>query len=323
MQDSVWKVLSTANVSAFPDVLDPLRRVAIVHEVPAERETLQREIVTADAYLPSLHIRLDEDCLRRAMGLQVIASPSTGLDHIDLQVARERGVSVLSLKDDREFLDSITATAEVAWGLLLSVVRRIPGASAAAQRGEWSRDLFRGTQLSGKTLGIVGYGRLGRMVANYGRAFRMRVLAHDVAALQPDDGVEMVGFDDVISQSDVLSIHVHLTEETRGLIGAPEFSKMRRGAVLINTSRGAVVSQDALLQSLRTGHLGGAGLDVIDGEWDKDLTAHPLIQLSRQTDRLLITPHIGGITLESQRVAYERIVDKLAAYIVRQQAARR
>lgn len=123
-----------------------------------------------DAYFASLHIRLDREMLERSDRLRVIATPSTGTDHIDLKAAAERGVTVLCLKDDLELLRRITATAELAWALLLATVRRLPWAFASAQRGQWARDGFRGHQLSGKTLGILGYGRLGVMVARYGLA---------------------------------------------------------------------------------------------------------------------------------------------------------
>lgn len=311
MLPSKWHVLCLCDTSAFPDVLAPLRQVAVVHEGPATPEALMTGLPMADAYLASLHVRCDEQCLRRATRLRYIATPSTGLDHIDLRTAQEIGAEVLSLRNDRVFLDSITATAELTWGLLLSVIRRIPSASAAAQRGEWSRDSFRGSQLSGKTLGVLGYGRLGRMVASYGLAFRMRVIAYDVQQLDPDPGVEMVSFERLLAESDVLSVHIHLTEETRGLLGAAEFSRMRDGAILLNTSRGAIVVERDLVAAIDSGKLAGAGLDVIDGEWDCNLECHPLIRFSRQCPRLVITPHIGGITLESQRAAYARIIAKL------------
>jgi len=162
-------------------------------------------------------LRTDREVLDQATRLRAIATPSTGLDHIDVAYAARKGIRVISLRDETELLDSITATAELAWGLLLAVVRHIPWAFDAAKRGHWARDEFRGHQMSGKTLGVLGYGRLGRMVAEYGKAFRMRVLACDVREMAPEDGVEMVSFETLLRESDILTIHVHLTEETRGI----------------------------------------------------------------------------------------------------------
>ena len=165
------------------------------------------------------------------------------------------------------------------------------------------------------TLGILGYGRLGCMVADYGKAFRMRVLACDIRPVDMAPAVERVGFDQLLAESDVLSIHIHLTEENRRLINAAALAKMKRGAVLINTSRGAIVDEAALLQSLTSGHLAGAGLDVIEGEWRNDLANHTLIQYAAANQNLIIVPHIGGITLEAQRMVYAHTAEKLARYL--------
>lgn len=222
------RVLSMADTSACPEVLAPLERAAEVVSLPARRDTLLEAIGEFDAYLASLHVRADRDVLERASRLRVIATPSTGLDHIDVVRAAERGIAVLSLKDDLVLLEKITATAEMAWALLLATVRRLPAACAAARRGRWARDEFRGRQLSGKTLGVLGYGRLGRMVAEYGKAFRMRVLACDTGPAAPAAGIEKVDWDRLLRESDVLSIHIHLTEENRGLLARDLSPRGRR-----------------------------------------------------------------------------------------------
>lgn len=229
---------------------------------------------------------------------------------------------MLSLKNDTKFLDGITATAELAWALLLSVARRLPGAIAAARCGNWARDGFRGHQLSGKVLGIVGYGRLGCMMGEFGKAFRMPILACDVRPVKPARGVRMCSFAELLRESDVVSVHVHLDDKTRGLFGPKEFARMKPGAILVNTSRGAVLDESALLAALKSGRLAGAGLDVVEGEWRRDLDKHPLIRYARAHGQLVITPHIGGITYESQAMAYVRIVGKLVTFFRRQQSPR-
>jgi D-3-phosphoglycerate dehydrogenase len=312
-----YRVLSMSDLAAFPEALAPLERLAEVVHLPPTHEGLEEAIGGFDAYFASLAVRADREVLARASRLRVIATPSTGLDHIDLAAAAERKIAVLSLKDDTEFLDGITATAELAWGLLLATVRRLPWAFEAARRGDWARDRFRGRQLSGKTLGVLGYGRLGRMVARYGLAFRMRVLVCDVRPVKPEAGVCLVDFDTLLRESDVLSIHVHLTDANRGLLGPREFARMKGGAVLVNTSRGAIVDEPALLAVLESGRLAGAGLDVICGEWDKDLASHPLIRYAASHENLVISPHIGGVTDESQRMALEHTVEKLLHYLER------
>jgi D-3-phosphoglycerate dehydrogenase len=309
------RVLSMADTSACDDVLDSLRQVAEVIVRPPDAAVLRQELAEADVYLASLHVRIDAAQIDAARKLKAIATPSTGLDHIALDAATRRGIAVLSLRDDKTFLNNLTATAELAWALLLSVVRRLPWAVQAARHGDWARDRFRGHQLSGKTLGIVGYGRLGRMVAEYGKAFRMRVIATDRARVDPAEGVEVMPLNDLLAQSDVISIHVHLSDETRGLIGRQQFARMKRGAVLINTSRGAVVDEAALLDALNDGALLGAGLDVIEGEWRPDLMDHPLIRHAATHQNLVISPHIGGVTYESQRMAYARTVELILDFL--------
>jgi D-3-phosphoglycerate dehydrogenase len=314
----LWKILNLADIGAFPLVLDELKDIAQIVTLPASQETLRENIGDYEVYFASLHVRLDRAAIECAKKLRVVATPTTGLDHLDVKALEERGIALISIKNDIEFLSRVTATAEMTWALLLAVARRLPWSFASAQKGVWARDGFRGHQLSGKTLGILGYGRLGRIVAEYGHAFRMRVLACDRKpreALDAAPFVELVDFETLLRQSDALSIHIHLTPETEKLIGAREFSLMKRGAILLNTSRGAIIDEAALLESLQSGHLGGAGLDIIVGEWREDLEAHPLIQYANAHQNLVISPHTGGITVESQSMALEFLAAKLKAYL--------
>lgn len=310
-----WQILNMADITSCPDLFAPLAPIANVVSLPPKRETLLENISEFDAYFSSLHVRLDREALGKATRLRVIATASTGLDHIDLGAAAEKGIAVLSLKEEIAFLDQITSTAELAWGLLLATVRRLPWAFGSALEGRWARDGFRGRQLSGKTVGILGYGRLGRMVADYGKAFRMRVLACDIRDVHPAEGIEMVDLDRLLRESDVLSIHVHLSDATRGMISQNEFAKMKRGAILINTSRGAIVDEGAMLDALRRGLIAGAGVDVIDGEWDPDLRQHPVIRYASEHQNLVISPHVGGITYEAQRMSFEFIAGKLKRHL--------
>jgi phosphoglycerate dehydrogenase-like enzyme len=143
----------------------------------------------------------------------------------------------------------------------------------------------------------------------------MRVLVCDRRPVEPAPGIERVDFDRLLTDSDVLSLHVDMTEENRGLIDAPTLARMKRGAVLVNTSRGAIIDEGALLAALENGHLGAAGLDVIDGEWRTDLDQHPLIRYANTHENLVISPHVGGVTYESQRMAYTHTAKKLARHL--------
>lgn len=310
-----WRVLNTYEIGHIPECLDPLRGIADVDTLPATGEALAKALPGYDAYLAGLAVRLTRELIKASPRLRVVATSTTGTDHLDLACLQERGIPLISLKNDTEFLDRITATAEMAWALLLAVARKLPWSFEAAKQGNWARDRYRGRQLSGMTLGILGYGRLGRIVAEYGAAFRMRVLACDIREVKTAEGVERVGFDRLLRESDVLSVHVHLTPENTGLMNREAFAKMKKGAFLINTSRGAILDERAFLEALESGRLGGAGLDVIHGEWDPKLDEHPLIRYARTHENLVISPHTGGVTIEAQRMTLMHTAVKLARFL--------
>lgn len=309
------KLLNMGGMSASSDALARLQSVADVTSLTPDRGALLDRIGEFDVLLIALKLQIDRIVLEQAPGLKLIVSPTTGLDHIDLVAAEERGVTVFSLREDRAFLNEITATAEMAWTLLLATVRNLAPAFDSVKDGTWDSGRFRGRQLSGRTLGVVGYGRLGRMVAEYARAFRMRVLVCDNKPNETPDGVEQVPFDRLVKEADVISIHIHATPQNLNLFNADVFETMKRGVVLINTSRGEIIDEEAFLASLQTGQLAGAGLDVISGERRPDIGNHPLIRYAKNHDNLLITPHIGGVTYDSQSLVSERIVDRIIGFL--------
>ena len=308
------RVLCMHGITPYPDVLDPLREIADVTVEDGDQQRLVEVISNFDAYVASLHVRVNADVLARADRLKVIATSSTGLDHIDLDGCKRKGIAVIHNRHDYDLLRNITCTAELAFGLLLAVVRHIPAAFDAAKQGFWARDVFRGHQLNGKTYGILGVGRLGTISAQYARAFRMRVIGCDIKKIDVP-GVEQVDFDTLLRESDIITIHVHLTDETRGMIGPDEFAKTKDGVILINTSRGAIIDEAAFLDALESGKVGGAGADVIHGEWETNLYHHPLIRYARTHDNLVIVPHIGGVTFEAQAATLRHTAVKLAAWL--------
>ena len=230
---------------------------------------------------------------------RVLACPVTGLDHLNMDDLAQRGIRVLSLRGESEFLKEVRATAELTLALALALLRNIPSAAQSVCQGFWNRDLFRGHELFGKTVGIVGMGRLGPIVAGCFRAFGMDVLGYDPRPDFPHGAARRVeDLDLLIEASDVLSLHVSYSESTRHLIGQEQLSRVRPGAVLVNTSRGGVVDEQALLAALEGGRLAGAALDVLDGEPHVD-AGHPLVAYAREHSNLLVVPHIGGNTYES------------------------
>jgi D-3-phosphoglycerate dehydrogenase len=252
-----------------------------------------------------LGIPIDAEVLAAASKLRFIVTPTTGLNHIDQDEADNRNVQVISLKGETEFLKKIQSTSEHTWMLLLALIRKLPAALEDVKGGKWRREPFLGMELNEKTLGIIGFGRLGKIVAGYGKAFHMRVLAYDVDEYQLSGvpyGIEESTLSSLLEHSDVISLHIPASKENYHFIDREKIGRMKAGAVLINTSRGEVVDGDALLQALESGQLRGAAIDVIEGDssWEQGVPAkHALIEYARTHDNLLITPHIGGYALES------------------------
>lgn len=331
------RILNAEAAGYSPEAAAVLADAGEVRLAELDRAALLEAVPWATALIVRLGHRVDDEVLDRARGLQVVATPTTGLDHVELQAARRRGVAVLSLKGESDFLDTVHATAEHTWSILLALARRVPWAHEHAAAGGWERDRFRGRELAGRSLGVLGLGRVGRRVAGYGLAFGMRVAACDPSPARWVDGVARAsGAAELAAMSDVLSVHVPLDASTRGLVGADVLAALPRGAVVVNTSRGQVIDEDALIAALESGRLGGAALDVLRGEpsaldaspptaacspravgarvpADATRTASPptnaaphqaacdspLVALARSRDDLLLTPHVGGATFES------------------------
>jgi D-3-phosphoglycerate dehydrogenase len=296
-----------------------LESFAIVDERRLNRDELISEIHKYDVLITRLGYDIDQTIIKEGSRLKAIATATTGLDHIDASAAKRSGIKIISLQGEKEFLEGITATAEHTFALILALCRKIPFAFDSVRTGEWDRDKFRGIQLQGKTLGIIGYGRLGRMVANYGICFRMNVLLHDPHVHVSDTNVRQVSREELFSSADIVTLHVPLTNETEGLIGKKEILSLKKGAFLINTSRGKLIDEIALIEALESEHLGGVAIDVISDELmpNNKFSEHPLVRYAQNHTNLIITPHIGGATLESMRDTEVFIAKKIKTFFLR------
>lgn len=255
---------------------------------------------------------IDATVLDAYPNLAFIASPTTGLNHLDQAEIARRGIEVLSLKGEVDFLQSITATAEFTWGLVLSLTRRIPQAQADVAAGHWNRDGFRGIDLSGRTIGIVGYGRLGQIVEAYAHTFRMHILVHDQKDIAPKYG-KSVQLDELLSASDIVTLHVDVNPGSVGLFDAARFAQIKPGCLFINTSRGEIVDEAALVAAVKDGIVQAAAVDVIQDE-QIGRGSSPLLAYARKAgDRLLITPHLAGASLDSMHKTEEFIANKILA----------
>ena len=282
-----------------------------------DRRELLQNVPDFDVLWVRLRNRIDAEVIQAGSRIKWIATPTTGLTHIDVAAADRRGVGVLSLRGETDFLRNIRATAEHTLGLMLALIRNLPTAADHVRQGGWDRDRFLGGELHEKTIGIVGYGRLGSLVASYLQTFGARVIAADPyrERSQLPELVELVPLEVLLSESDGISVHVNLTAETTGLIGESEFDRMKQGAWLVNTSRGEVIDEAALLRALTNERLRGAALDVLANETSSGMAASELVAYARQNPNLLITPHIGGCTAESMAKTEDFLAQKLCAVL--------
>src|SRR5947199_325724 len=262
------------------------------------REELERALAGAHALIVRSETRVTADLLTRGPNLRVIARAGTGVDNIDVHAATRRGIAVMNAPGA-----NTVSAAEHAMGLLLAQARHIPWAAEAMRRGEWDRKRFEGTELRGKTIGIVGLGRIGGHVAQLARAFGMHVVGHD-PYLSPERAAELqlklLPLDQLLAQADVVTLHVAHTEQTHHLINAERLKLMKPTAVLVNTARGELVDEAALADAVRDKRIGGAAIDVFAVE------PLPADAPLRKLERVILTPHLAASTAEAQeRVSVE------------------
>jgi D-3-phosphoglycerate dehydrogenase / 2-oxoglutarate reductase len=309
------KILIAEPLDFSPTALKVLQTAGDVELRTCQRGELAAAFGQYDVIWFRLAHRIDAEMLGPRPRCRILATPVTGLDHIDLAACETRGVRVMSLRGETEFLKNVRATAELAIGLTIGLLRNIPSAHASVREGHWDRDRFRGRELFGHTVGIVGMGRLGALVAGYFRAFGMQVLGYDPREDFPLDAAERVPrLDELLARSDIVVLLVKFDESTRNLIGTHEYSQMKPGAILVNVARGGVVDESALLAALDSGQLAGAALDVLDGE-PAITPEHPVVAYAREHDNVLLTPHIGGNTVESFEKTEIFLANKVAAAV--------
>jgi len=300
-----------------------LKGVARVSLEDLDRAGLEEAVADADVLWVRLRHRIDRRLLDCAPRLKTLVTPTTGLNHVDTEELERRGIALLSLRGEVEFLRDVRATAEHTIGLLLALLRQLAPAAADTQAGGWRRDRFPGAEIYGKTVGIVGYGRLGRIVSRYLKAFEARVIVTDPKL--PDgyrDGiVEALPLTGLLAESDIVSLHVDLNPATRGFFTAARFREMKWASYFLNTARGELIDEAGLLAALHEGRLRGAALDVLSNETSAGMGGHPLIEYAHRHTNLLITPHVGGCTAESKTKTELFLAQKLADLLERDAGA--
>lgn len=300
-------VAETLNFS--PQAVKGLEQLGSVTLRDIEKEELTHALATYDVFWFRLKFRIEETDFPSETKTRFILCPVTGLDHIDLDACQKRGIQVIALKGETEFLKTVRATAEHTIGLTLSLLRHIPRAVSSVKDEIWQRDLFKGHEIFGKTVGIVGVGRLGTITAGFFKAFGAKVIGYDIKEFDTSVCQKAENIEQLFSTSDIISIHLAYNESTHHLVNAALLNLLKPEAVLINTARGGVVNSMDLLQALQNKTIAGAALDVIEDEYNT--AQNPLITYAKQNDNLIITPHIGGNTYESFEKTELFLLDKL------------
>jgi len=275
-----------------------------------------------DVVMAPLGFEFGRDKMGRCSKLKVIGSSTLSVPHIDIECAESKGINVCYLGNEKEFLEDITPTAELTWGLILAITRRIHKAHKFVCSGRWganSLGYISPCMLSNMSLGIVGLGRLGSMVASYGKAFGMDVYYYSPRSSN-SEYKRTSTLIELAKSSDIVSIHAHHTHETEAMVNMDFFKAMKPGSFIINTSRGAIIDEKSLLEALESEHLAGAALDVMADEYKPGfktaLKDSPLVGYAKNHENLILTPHYGGATVDAwektQKKTIELIINALS-----------
>ena len=296
------KVLICDSVDA--QAVDAMREAGVVVDVrdTITLDELGQVIGEYDGIVVRSRTKVRAPLLENTSDLKLIIRGGVGLDSIDVAVAESKGIKVANTP-----AASSNAVAELVLGMIFSLARNIAVADASMKAEKWEKKKLKGTEVAGKTLGIIGYGRIGRMLAEKARALGMTVVAYDPYI----DNTDLVTLEELLSVSDYVSLHIPHTNETHNLLGATQFALMKPGACVINAARGGTVDEDALYAALVSGHLAGAALDVYTEEPPQSEALHKLIALPQ----VVATPHIGAATVEAQERIGDEIVKLVQEYL--------
>jgi D-3-phosphoglycerate dehydrogenase len=287
---------------------------ANIVRIPANAGDVQTEIKTADALLDaSMKAPITDAMVASAANLKIISCATTGSDHIERTELNRRGIPVRTLMEDKALLLNLTPAAELSWALLMACARMLPAAIDHVKAGGWDRELFPGVMLNGKRIGIIGCGRIGTWMSRYAHAFGIDIVGYDPFVDKFPPRITPVSLEELARTSDFITIHVPLTDNTKGLFSEKHFAAVKAGSIFINTSRGAVIDENALLEALESKRIRAAGLDVLTDE--PQIEKSLLLPYAKTHDNLLLSPHCGGFSHDAVKIVCRRAAEKIIEHL--------
>jgi phosphoglycerate dehydrogenase-like enzyme len=315
MNYKILVITPVRHIIGVPEVLESAGEVTYMDD-PSVEEVIS-VIDGYDAIFTNPNkskVFIGKDVLDAAKTLKVICTASTGTNHIDKPYAAKLGLPILSLTEERDVINRISSTAELAFSLTLASLRHVVKSHKAVLEGEWNYEKYIGRQMNCLTIGSIGYGRLGSMYAKYCKAFDSRVLVYDPYKEVDTQGIEKVdNLEYLLQESDIIAIHVHVTEETIGMIDKACFDMMKKDVVLVNTARGDMVNELDLVSFLQSNPNARIATDVLADEI-RNREDSPLLKYALRSEQVIITPHIGGMCREAQEIAYGHAAKLLTSF---------
>lgn len=310
-QNFKMKILITEPLDFAKENLLLLRKMAEVKIGPFSREELLMAVIDADVIMLRLNHYIDQEILQKAKKLKFILTPTTGLNHIDVTMAEGRKIEIISLKGETEFLSQIPSTAEHTWALLLSLLRKIPQGYEHVKQGNWNRDQFKSHNLCHYTLGVLGFGRVGKQISEYAKVFDMPFLFYDTDSKLQEHTQAINSLEVFLGKIDILSIHIPLNKKNLKFLSASNLKHLKSDAYIINTSRGEIIDEKFIALALTSKKIGGYATDVLSYENNsKKRKENPLLSIVDYVDNLIITPHIAGATYESMQKTEKFVIKK-------------
>ncbi|MDT0688594.1 NAD(P)-dependent oxidoreductase [Salegentibacter sp. F188] len=305
------KALITEPLDFGRENLKLLEEIAEVKKGPFSRSDLLKAVGDIDVLMIRLGHVIDEEVFKKANKLKFILTPTTGLNHIEFNTAEKRGIKVISLKGESAFLAGIPSTAEHTWALMLALLRKIPAAHHHVMNGNWKRDHFKAHNLYHYKLGILGFGRVGKQIAEYARVFKMPFVFYDTDPNLNNHPNAVEDLEQFMKEIDILSIHIPLNQENTKFLNEANLKYLKPTAYILNTSRGEVIDEPVLADMLVQKKLSGLATDVLALEISSESRKNnTLINAAKKLENIIITPHIAGATYESMWRTEEFVIKK-------------